>query len=168
MPVHHGAARLTAKVRRITCIPRLDYSLEGEPMLGRREWGDMRREVQLELEEGMSQNIQVELLDPGRLRLLESPMVSDGDLRLGTVVEVERTSENDYRVVKILSQSDYRFETLIIGPTSAAKKLRIGTLCEQHGVVPEMFIEGVLYLNFPPGTSRKFFKALDTVCDEAE
>lgn len=130
----------------------------------------MGREVQLELEEGLSQNIQVELLGNGRLRLLESPMFSDGDLRLGTVVEVERTRsfENDYRVVKILSQSDYRFETLIIGPTSAAKKLRIGTFCEQHGVVPEMFIEGVLNLNLPPGTPRKFLKALDTVCNEVE
>lgn len=124
----------------------------------------MCKEVQLELEDGVSQNIDVEILDHRRLRLLESPMVTDGDLRLGTVVEVERLSDDGYKVKRVLSQSDYKFKTLIIGPTSEAKKLRIGDVCAQHGVVPEMFIEGVLYLNLPPSTSASFFKAFNAAC----
>lgn len=73
----------------------------------REKGGDVRKEVQLELEDGVSQNIEVEIIDSGRLRLLESPMFTDGDLRLGTVVEVVQTSEEDYKVKKIISQSNY-------------------------------------------------------------
>lgn len=128
----------------------------------------MRKEVQLELQDGVSQNIEVEVLDERRLRLLDSPMFTDGDLRLGTVVEVERLCDDGYRVKRVLSQSDYQFKTQLIGPTSEAKKLRIREVCARHGVVPEMFIEGQLYLNLPPATPESFFEEFNSACNEPD
>lgn len=122
----------------------------------------MRKQIQLQVD-GAVELVEVEELGNGHMRLLDTPLFSDGELRFGTILGAELLSSNEYRVTRIVAQPAFKTQTFVLGPTSEAQKAALSSLCASNGVVLEEPLEGFVVLNIPPEARRDFLEVFSRV-----
>ena len=123
-------------------------------------------ELEIEFDDGMSQNVEVTPLGDDLYLLDETPLVTESTARLGSIVELKLMSDGLYEFVKVVQEAPGSRQDYILKHGHSDKQIEAFSIeAERRGVKWELVFENLLILHLPTGVEPEFaLKAIDGAC----